>query len=86
MHLLNDQTLCVLGGNSFGIRRLKGPDFGPRVGGIEPGRKLVGKQKANALKCTMQIPSELAWAHPVTAEWFVRKFGTPTEPQVEGWL
>src|ERR1700733_5778810 len=33
----------------------------------------------------MEIPPELAWAHPVTAEWFVLKFGTPTEPQVHGW-
>ena len=33
----------------------------------------------------MEIPAELAWAHPVTAEWFVRKFGTPTEPQIHGW-
>ncbi|HEY0262976.1 MAG TPA: DEAD/DEAH box helicase [Granulicella sp.] len=33
----------------------------------------------------MEIPSELAWAHPVVAEWFVRQFGTPTEPQVHGW-
>jgi ATP-dependent helicase Lhr and Lhr-like helicase len=33
----------------------------------------------------MQIPPELAWAHPITAEWFVRKFGSPTEPQVQGW-
>ncbi len=33
----------------------------------------------------MQIPPELAWAHPVTAEWFVAKFGTPTEPQTYGW-
>ncbi len=33
----------------------------------------------------MDFPSELAWAHPVTAEWFVSKFGTPTEPQVGGW-
>src|ERR1017187_3431915 len=31
------------------------------------------------------FPPELAWAHPVTAEWFVTKFGTPTEPQIEGW-
>jgi ATP-dependent Lhr-like helicase len=31
------------------------------------------------------FPPELAWAHPVTAEWFVTKFGTPTEPQVGGW-
>src|ERR1700680_2285423 len=33
----------------------------------------------------MAFPPELAWAHPITAEWFVTKFGTPTEPQVCGW-
>lgn len=32
-----------------------------------------------------EIPSSLTWAHHVTAEWFVRKFGTPTEPQEQGW-
>src|SRR6202049_3920747 len=31
------------------------------------------------------LPNSLAWAHPVVAEWFVRKFGTPTEPQEQGW-
>jgi ATP-dependent Lhr-like helicase len=31
------------------------------------------------------IPETLAWAHPLVAEWFVRKFGSPTEPQIEGW-
>ncbi|GGG88568.1 DEAD/DEAH box helicase [Edaphobacter dinghuensis] len=31
------------------------------------------------------IPASLAWAHPVTAEWFINKFGTPTEPQEQGW-
>ena len=30
-------------------------------------------------------PSALAWAHPVMAEWFVTRFGTPTEPQIAGW-
>ena len=30
------------------------------------------------------LPS-LAWAHPVVQEWFVSKFGTPTEPQEQGW-
>ena len=30
-------------------------------------------------------PFSLAWAHPLVAEWFVRKFGTPTEPQEQGW-
>src|SRR3954453_20312189 len=27
----------------------------------------------------------LSWAHPLVAEWFVNKFGTPTEPQELGW-
>src|ERR1700726_485275 len=31
------------------------------------------------------LPDSLAWAHPIVAEWFVRKFGTPTEPQEQGW-
>jgi ATP-dependent Lhr-like helicase len=31
------------------------------------------------------IPPALAWAHPVTAEWFLNKFGSPTEPQAHGW-
>jgi len=30
-------------------------------------------------------PSSLAWAHPLVAEWFVSRFGTPTEPQEQGW-
>src|SRR6202021_3095263 len=33
----------------------------------------------------MDFSPELSWAHPVTAEWFVTKFGTPTEPQAGGW-
>jgi ATP-dependent Lhr-like helicase len=27
----------------------------------------------------------VAWAHPVVREWFLAKFGSATEPQVEGW-
>ena len=34
---------------------------------------------------TIEIPVSLAWAHPLVAEWFVRKFGSPTEPQEQGW-
>ncbi|HYU44753.1 MAG TPA: DEAD/DEAH box helicase, partial [Terriglobales bacterium] len=30
------------------------------------------------------LPS-LAWAHPLVREWFVSRFGTPTEPQEQGW-
>src|SRR5271170_7063466 len=31
------------------------------------------------------LPASLTWAHPLVAEWFVGKFGTPTEPQEQGW-
>src|SRR3954462_11049527 len=31
------------------------------------------------------LPDSLSWAHPLVAEWFVQKFGTPTEPQEAGW-
>ena len=27
----------------------------------------------------------LAWAHPLVGDWFVERFGTPTEPQEQGW-
>ena len=33
----------------------------------------------------LDVPESLAWAHPVTAEWFLAKFGSPTEPQTHGW-
>ena len=33
----------------------------------------------------LSVPSSLAWAHPLVQEWFVRRFGTPTEPQEQGW-
>ncbi|HZL27279.1 MAG TPA: DEAD/DEAH box helicase, partial [Acidobacteriaceae bacterium] len=32
-----------------------------------------------------EIHPALAWAHPLVQEWFTTKFGTPTEPQTEGW-
>jgi ATP-dependent Lhr-like helicase len=35
-------------------------------------------------KADVPAPS-LAWAHPIVREWFVAKFGTPTEPQEQGW-
>src|SRR3979490_3371629 len=35
----------------------------------------------------MSVPasSPLAWAHPLVRDWFVGRFGTPTEPQEQGW-
>ena len=34
---------------------------------------------------SIAAPPSLAWAHPIVQEWFVTKFGTPTEPQEAGW-
>jgi ATP-dependent Lhr-like helicase len=33
----------------------------------------------------LETAASLAWAHPIVQEWFVSKFGTPTEPQEAGW-
>src|SRR5580692_11653162 len=31
------------------------------------------------------ISSGLDWAHPLVRDWFIGRFGTPTEPQQQGW-
>jgi ATP-dependent Lhr-like helicase len=31
------------------------------------------------------VAGSLAWAHPLVQEWFIGRFGTPTEPQEQGW-
>jgi len=33
----------------------------------------------------VDVDAALAWAHPLVKEWFLAKFGSATEPQVEGW-
>ncbi|RRA48612.1 DEAD/DEAH box helicase [Acidipila sp. EB88] len=32
-----------------------------------------------------EVAESLRWAHPVVAEWFLARFGSATEPQIEGW-
>src|SRR6266853_6074243 len=31
------------------------------------------------------VSSGLEWVHPLVRDWFVSRFGTPTEPQQQGW-
>jgi ATP-dependent Lhr-like helicase len=38
----------------------------------------------SATLADVSVPG-LDWAHPLVREWFVSKFGTPTEPQEQGW-
>ena len=33
----------------------------------------------------VEVPVSLSWAHPLVAEWFLGRFGSPTEPQEQGW-
>src|SRR5437588_4604177 len=37
------------------------------------------------MSLALKVPTSLEWAHPIVQEWFVRKFGTPAEPQEQGW-
>ena len=34
---------------------------------------------------TQPQTANLEWAHPLVRDWFVSRFGTPTEPQLHGW-
>ena len=34
---------------------------------------------------SLPTSSGLEWAHPLVRDWFVARFGTPTEPQQAGW-
>ena len=34
---------------------------------------------------TTPLAAGLEWAHPLVRDWFVSRFGTPTEPQERGW-
>jgi ATP-dependent helicase Lhr and Lhr-like helicase len=36
-------------------------------------------------EASQPVPSDLEWAHPLVRDWFVSRFGTPTEPQDQGW-
>src|SRR5215472_7311988 len=42
-------------------------------------------QKEGGRGTQQDVHQALAWAHPLVHQWFVSKFGTPTEPQEEGW-
>src|ERR1700684_802223 len=34
---------------------------------------------------SLPVSLHLEWAHPLVRDWFVGRFGTPTEPQQLGW-
>src|SRR5690606_28158884 len=60
-------------------------DCGPnRISSLRLGRSLAVHRAQGALMLET-VETTLNWAHPVVAEWFVSKFGTPTEPQINAW-
>ncbi|MBX9671476.1 MAG: DEAD/DEAH box helicase [Candidatus Obscuribacterales bacterium] len=52
-----------------------------------PVRKKVGTESGEALIAPDERADDdgLSWAHPLVREWFLEKFGSPTEPQTMGW-
>src|SRR6185295_12228356 len=49
-------------------------------------RDFRGSWRKMSETAQLEVNSEaLAWAHPLVREWFVGRFGTPTEPQEGGW-
>src|SRR5689334_24358160 len=36
-------------------------------------------------ECSQPNYTGFEWAHPLVRDWFVGRFGTPTEPQLQGW-
>jgi ATP-dependent Lhr-like helicase len=44
-----------------------------------------GNLRTPARQTQAQWGPRLAWAHPVVRDWFLGRFGGPTEPQEQGW-
>src|SRR5579864_6547465 len=38
-----------------------------------------------SIETSPSISTGLEWAHPLVRDWFIGRFGTPTEPQLQGW-
>src|ERR1019366_4602990 len=79
-------------GNSSPTTYGAGPAPGPRrIGGRHSASNRLGEHftkipiPATIKPMLSAVPSSLAWAHPLVREWFVSRFGTPTEPQEQGW-
>ncbi|MDE1160462.1 MAG: DEAD/DEAH box helicase [Acidobacteriaceae bacterium] len=45
---------------------------------------MIHGPSSNSATTSLEHPA-LAWAHPLVQEWFLTKFGSPTEPQIAGW-
>ena len=65
------------------------PAFQLAQAGAKKRRRFSGTIKCMSSLCLRPQPAHsveaLAWAHPVVAEWFLDRFGSPTEPQTGGW-
>ena len=49
----------------------------------EPGAR--SRASTEVMSNVTDVATGLEWAHPIVREWFVGRFGTPTEPQERGW-
>jgi ATP-dependent helicase Lhr and Lhr-like helicase len=66
------------------------PQRSRKEGGLLSARRRIEYNRlfaANpvATQDSQLVSTGLEWAHPLVQEWFVSRFGTPTEPQAQGW-
>ncbi len=54
-------------------------------GGMPAGSWMSSRTDAMARVPDSPAATSLAWAHPLVRDWFLGRFGTPTEPQTAGW-
>src|SRR5216684_5194768 len=66
----------------FTAQELKHP---VRAQGKSFGNGFIIKVSAMSAGNPQLVPTGLEWAHPLVRDWFVSRFGTPTEPQEQGW-
>lgn len=71
-------------GRTFTIWSPQKRDYKLRLRVLGPPRYNFRCKKMNPELAT-PLSSDLEWAHPLVRDWFVSRFGTPTEPQQEGW-
>src|SRR5436190_1420193 len=52
---------------------------------VDGSRTAPDNSCAPGSRALSRIAMASGWAHPVVREWFLAKFGSATEPQIEGW-
>jgi ATP-dependent Lhr-like helicase len=93
-----EDVQLAVGENAVDVKEQKFDFPGAKLGGLDSrhradfsicficARRTFYEYQFSGYNIPMSFPaSPLDWAHPLVRDWFVRRFGTPTEPQEQGW-